>query len=102
MRDLESLEAAIERPWGSSFGREHFPGSFRKAAALCESLIQRHPFVDGNKRTGVTMGSYLLSTFGYEVEATQQKLEDFGVDVARSMLDTEHIARWFEDHAKSI
>ncbi|CAN5155672.1 type II toxin-antitoxin system death-on-curing family toxin [soil metagenome] len=102
VRDLESLEAAIERPWGSSFGREHFPGSFRKAAALCESLIQRHPFVDGNKRTGVTMGSYLLSTFGYEVEATQQKLEDFGVDVARSMLDTEHIARWFEDHAKSI
>lgn len=102
VRDLESLEAAIERPWGSSFGREHFPGSFRKAAALCESLIQRHPFVDGNKRTGVTMGSYLLSTFGYEVEATQQKLEDFGVDVARSMLDTEHIARWFEGHAKSI
>lgn len=99
VRDLESLEAAIERPWGASFGHEHFPGPFRKAAALCESLIRRHPFLDGNKRTGVTMGSYLLSTFGYEVEATQQELEDFGVDVARDVLDLEQIARWFKDHS---
>jgi death on curing protein len=102
VRDLESLKAAIERPWGSSFGREHFSSPFQKAAALCESLIRRHPFVDGNKRTGVTMGSFLLSTFGYEVEATQQELEDFGVDVARGVLNAEQIARWFEDHAESV
>ena len=101
VRDVESLKAAIERPWGSSFRGEHFPGPYRKAAALCESLIRRHPFVDGNKRTGVTMGSYLLSTFGYEVEAAQQELEDFGVDVAQGLLDPEQIARWFEDHAES-
>lgn len=48
------------------------------------------------------MGSYLLSTFGYEVEATQQELEDFGVDVARGALDLEEIARWFEDHAECV
>jgi death on curing protein len=102
VRDLESLEAAIERPWGSSFGREHFPSPYQKAAALGESLIRRRPFVDGNKRTGVTMGSYLLSTFGYKIEATQQELEHFGVDVARGALDVEQIARWFEDHAKSV
>ncbi|MBA3792296.1 MAG: type II toxin-antitoxin system death-on-curing family toxin [Rubrobacteraceae bacterium] len=102
VRDPESLKAAIERPWGSSFGQEHFPGPFRKAAALCESLIRRHPFMDGNKRTGVTMGSYLLSTFGCEVEAAQQELEDFGVDVAQGMFDTGQIAVWFEDHAESL
>jgi death on curing protein len=48
MRDLESLKAAIDGPRGSSLGREHFPGSYRKAATLCEALIRRHPFVDGN------------------------------------------------------
>ena len=101
VRDLESLKAAIERPWGSSFGREHFPGPYRKAAALCESLIQRHPFVEGNKRTGVTMGAYLLSTFGYEVEATQQELEAFGMDVGQGVLDLGQISRWFENHAES-
>jgi death on curing protein len=102
VRDLESLKAAIERPWGSSFRREHFPSPYQRAAALCESLIRRHPFVDGNKRTGVTMGSYLLYTFGYEVEATQQELEDFGVDIARGVLDLEQIARWFEEHSEPI
>jgi prophage maintenance system killer protein len=56
--------------------------------------------MEGNKRTGVTMGAYLLSTFGYEVEATQQELEDFGVEVARGALDLEEIARWFEEHAE--
>lgn len=102
VRDLESLRAAIERPWGRSFGKEHFPGPYRKAAALCESLIRRHPFVDGNKRTGVTMGSYLLYTFGYEVESTQQELEDFGVDVALGTLDLEQIARWFEENSEHV
>ena len=99
IRDLESLKAAIERPWGSSFGWEHFPGPFKTAAALCETFIRRRPFVDGNKRTGVTMGAYLLSTFGYEVEATQRELEAFGVDVAWGVLDSDQIARWFQDHA---
>ncbi len=48
------------------------------------------------------MGSYLLSTFGYEVESKQQELEDFGVDVARGTLDLEQIARWFEEHAEPV
>jgi hypothetical protein len=47
------------------------------------------------------MGSYLLSTFGYEVESTQRELEGLGVDVARGVLDLQDIARWFEDHAES-
>jgi death-on-curing protein len=76
--------------------------AYQKAAALCESLIRRPPFVGGNKGTGVTMGSYLLSTFGYEVESKQQELEDFGVDVARGTLDLEQIARWFEEHAEPV
>jgi prophage maintenance system killer protein len=39
VRDEESLLAAIERPWQSSFGQEHFPSPFEKAAALMESII---------------------------------------------------------------
>ena len=57
--------------------------------------------MDGNKKTGVTVASCLLSTFGYEVESTQQELEGLGLDVARGVLDLEDIARWFEDHRES-
>lgn len=53
VRDTGSLEAAVDRPYSSFGGQEMFPGPFAKAAALMESIIQRHPFVDGNKRTGV-------------------------------------------------
>jgi death-on-curing family protein len=68
VRDRESLHAAIERPWQASFGREHFSSPFEKAAALMESIIRRHPFVDGNKRTATASASYLPSTFDIEVE----------------------------------
>jgi death on curing protein len=100
VRDEESLLAAIERPWQASFGREHFASPFEKAAALMESIIRRHPFVDGNKRTATASASYLLSTFGYEVEAEQQDLEDFAVSVAVGGLETKDIALWFENQAR--
>ncbi len=100
VRDIESLEAAIARPRGSSFGSEHFPTSSDKAAAITESIIRRHPFVDGNKRTGISTGAYLLSTFGHEVESSQKGLEDFGVDVANGEMEFEEISGWFETHSK--
>ncbi len=100
MRDRESLLAAIERPWQASLGREHFPSTFEKAAALMESIIRRHPFVDGNKRTATASASYLLSTFGLEVEAEQQDLEDFAVSIAVGSMDTTDIAHWFENHSR--
>ncbi len=100
MRDEEGLLAAIERPWQASFGREHFPSPFEKAAALMESIIRRHPFVDGNKRTGTASAAYLLTTFGYELAAEQRALEDFAVSVALGELEAKDIALWFEHHTR--
>ena len=99
VRDRESLLAAIGRPWQASFGREHFPSTFEKAAALMEAIIRRHPFVDGNKRTATASASYLLSAFDLEVEAEQQELEDFAVSVAEGNVEITEIALWFEDHS---
>jgi death-on-curing protein len=102
LRDKESLHAAVTRPWGSSFGREHFPTPFDKASALAESIIRWHPFVDGNKRTAMYAAAYLLETSGYRIEAKQEELEDFAVSVAEGRLETEDIARWFREHARQI
>jgi death on curing protein len=62
-----------------------------------ESIIRRHPFVDGNKRTATASTSYLLSAFGLEAE--QQELEDFAVSVAVGEMKTKNIALWFENHS---
>jgi len=101
VRDRESLLAAIERPWQATFGQDHFSSPFEKAAALMESIIRRHPFVEGNKRTATASASYLLSTFGYEVEAEQQELEDFALRVAEGSVEITEIALWFENHTES-
>ena len=56
------------------------PMSLGKAAALAESITQRHPFVYGNKRTAaIYMVAYLLEKLGYKLEAEQKKLEEFVV-----------------------
>lgn len=102
IRDIESLRAAVARPWGSSFGRDHFPTPFDKAAALAESLIRRHPFVDGNKRTAMYAAAYLLEKLGYELDAEEKDLEDFAVAVAESEFGTEDIALWFEEHTRRV
>ena len=102
VRDLGALKAAVARPWSASFGREHFPTTYEKAAALTESIIQRYPFVDGNKRTGISAGAYLLSAFGYRLTATNEELEEFAVSVATGSFTLAEMARWFEDHSQEI
>ena len=52
LRDSGLLESAIARPFQSFGGEDLYPSIFEKAAALGESLIINHPFIDGNKRTG--------------------------------------------------
>ena len=100
VREEESLLAAIERPWQASFGREHFASSCEKTATLMESIMWRHPFVDGNKRSATASASCLLSTFVYGVEAEQQGLADFAGSVAVGGLKTKDIAHWFENQAR--
>ncbi len=101
VRDLESVRAAVSRPWGLSFGREHFPTPFDKAAALAESIVRRHPFVDGNKRTAMYAAAYLLERLGHELEAEQKDLEDFAVKIAQGAFEPKDMALWFEDHSRN-
>jgi death-on-curing protein len=99
VRDKGALEAAIVRPWNSFAGQEAFSTPYEKAAAICESIIQRHPFVDGNKRTGISAGAYLLTLFGIELDATSAELEELAVLVAEHHTDTAALAVWFEEHS---
>jgi len=50
--DLGALESAVAQPRMIFNGEELYPTIAEKASALGFSLIQNHPFVDGNKRAG--------------------------------------------------
>jgi death on curing protein len=49
IRDIALLESAIARPMQTFDGIEFYPSIIEKAAALGESLIKNHPFIDGKK-----------------------------------------------------
>ncbi len=50
VRDRGGLEAAVARPFATFAGQDLYPDAASKAAALLESVVKNHPFVDGNKR----------------------------------------------------
>ena len=52
IRDLGALETAVAQPRMAFAVEDFYPTLVDKAAALGHRIIQCHPFVDGNKRTG--------------------------------------------------
>ena len=55
IRDSGALESAISRPYQTFDGQDLYPDPVDKAAAIFESIISNHPFVDGNKRTAYVL-----------------------------------------------
>lgn len=100
VRDPGALEAAVARPQSGFGGVEFYPTPFAKAAALMESISQRHAFVDGNKRTGLLAAVFSLDQAGYRLDAPQQEQTDIAVEVAEHRLDVDELAQWLEKHAQ--
>ena len=65
LRDMHLLEAAVERPRQSAFGDDAYPDLPSKAAALLDSLVRNHPFVDGNKRIGMLASFVFVELNGF-------------------------------------
>lgn len=52
VRDYGTLLSALSRPYQTFDGKDLYLTAIQKAAALIESMLINHLFVDGNKRTG--------------------------------------------------
>jgi death on curing protein len=50
IRDKGSLDAAIKRPYQTFDGKDLYSSPVDKAAAIFESIISNHPFIDGNNK----------------------------------------------------
>jgi hypothetical protein len=48
VRDKGSLNSAINRPFATFDKQELYPEPVDKAAAILESIVTNHPFIDGN------------------------------------------------------
>jgi len=100
--DLGLLLSAVARPQATFDGQDLYPDIFSKAAALLESLVGNHAFVDGNKRTAITSAGLFLGINGYRLTANNQQLEDFTLQCARHAVALEDIARWLVSFSEHI
>jgi len=60
IRDINLLESALNRAFQTFGGDELYPGPLEKSAAIFESIILNHPFIDG-KKDRLLIRSYLLT-----------------------------------------
>jgi death-on-curing protein len=96
LRDLGLLESAVARPRATFDGRELYADVFQQAGALLDSLVNNHPFVDGNKRTGITAAGLFLRINGWHLRTENAELEQFTLQVARGELEVADMAAWLK------
>ena len=70
VRDSNLLDSALNRPFQTFGGEDLYSSFYEKAAAVIQSIIINHPFVDGNKRTGFLLGETLLLNDHVEISAS--------------------------------
>ena len=69
-----------------------------KAATLGYSLIQNHPFLDGNKRTGHAAMEVFLLLNGFEIQSSLDEQERIVLQIASGEMDREAFTLWLCDH----
>lgn len=96
---LEKLESL---PQLAVFGKELYPTIFDKAAAYARTIITEHPFLDGNKRTGMMSAFTFLEINGYRMTATDDDVFDYALVIATQKPESEVIGAWLALHAAKL
>ena len=89
--------AAIERPYD-----QYHIHIYEKAAALVESVIQNHGFVDGNKRTALYLVHILAERSGYNLAADDESIVHKFVAVADGKESYLQLVEWFQKCLKPL
>jgi death-on-curing protein len=79
-------------------GEDLYPTIVEKAVALGFSLIQNHPFVDGNKRTGHAGMEIFLVLNGYQINADVDEQERVVLRVASGEIGRDAFTEWLRAH----
>ena len=98
LRDRGALESAMAQPEASFWGEELYPSLAAKAASLGHSLIQNHPFVDGNKRIGHGAMEVFLFLNGQEIAASVDEQEEVIIGVASGKISRIELSEWVGQH----
>lgn len=97
IRDLGLLESALYRPRTG-----YYKDVVEMAAALFESVLTNHPFVDGNKRAALAAALAFLWMNDIEIDTNDDALTELVFGVAQGRISKAEIAVFFRRHARSL
>ena len=72
IRDMGLVEMGLFRPQTG-----YYKDVLEESAALWESFMQNHPFIDGNKRTAFAILYVFLRVNGYQIVPSAKQIEIF-------------------------
>ena len=98
LRDKGLLESALFRPQTG-----YYADLAQMAAALFESLINNHAFVDGNKRMAFFTCDVFLRLNGWRLVVEADEAHQFIVSsLANGQCDYERLLPWIQRHLEAL
>jgi len=93
VRDAGALESALHRPQTG-----YYDTLVHEAAALLESLVQNHPFVDGDKRVAFAVVDVFVRINGHSITADSKAIYDHIMKLFdERTFDMEHLVPWLQE-----
>ena len=102
IRDQGLMESAIARPYQTFGSEDLYPTVFEKAAALAESIIINHPFIDGNKRTGLLAMLIILEIGNFKITASNDDTYNFTIQISTGEMKFEEIVLWLKNNTEAV
>lgn len=102
IRDKGLIDSAIARPYQTFGGEDLYSTVFEKAAAIIESIIINHPFVDGNKRTGYLAMLAMLHEGNIVITASNNDIYSFVIDISTGEIKFEQIIEWLKQNTSAF
>lgn len=93
LRDPGLLESAVLAIRQTFAGKCLYESLSEMAAALWHGLVQNHPFIDGNKRTGLRAADVFLTINHLDLDITAVEAADWTLEIATGALAREELAR---------
>ncbi|MFQ5809054.1 MAG: type II toxin-antitoxin system death-on-curing family toxin [Armatimonadota bacterium] len=97
LRDEGLLESALAQPEMRFEGEYVHADVFTMAAAHVFHIGGNHPFVDGNKRTGLACALVFLEANGYHVREEPEKL----ADLVTELIERGRSKDWFAEQLRT-
>ena len=98
LRDEALLQSALGRPLNHSAYKSS--DIVELAAKYTAGIVQNHPFIDGNKRTGFIVGVLFLELNGYRFTASEEAAAQAVLELAAGTLQEKGFCEFLRANSK--